>query len=82
MAHAVIPKFQNDMGVEVIEIGVREFECAGASAPFDHPHIYLDMGSDGEIICPYCSTVYRYSAKLHADESNPPAALFAEYVQG
>lgn len=82
MAHAVIPKFQNDMGVEVIEIGSREFECIGASVPFDHPHIYLDMGSDGEIICPYCSTAYRYSDKLQAGQSNPPAALFQEYVEG
>mgnify|MGYP001213381144 CR=1 FL=1 len=82
MAHAVIPKFHNDMGVEVIEIGAKEFECTGASAPFDHPHVYLDMGREGEIICPYCSTVYRYSPKLRVDESNPPSALFEEYVEG
>jgi uncharacterized Zn-finger protein len=43
-------------------IAVREFECTGASAPHDHPHVYLDMGGEDEIICPYCSTRYRFKA--------------------
>ena len=47
--------------------------CIGAKPPFDHPHVFLDMGADNEIICPYCSTLYRFSAKLHGDESQPPA---------
>ena len=69
MAHASIPHFANDKGVATIHIGVKEFNCMGARAPFDHPHIFLDMGSDDEIICPYCSTLYKYDAKLHADET-------------
>ena len=43
----------------VIEIGAREFMCVGAKPPLDHPHVFLDMGGDNEIICPYCSTLYR-----------------------
>ncbi|MGF7161772.1 putative Zn-finger protein [Rhodoligotrophos appendicifer] len=82
MAHAVIPKFQNDMGVDIVELGAKEFECIGAKPPFDHPHIYLDMGSDNEIICPYCSTVYRYKSDLAADQSRPTDALYKEYVEG
>ena len=34
--------------------------CVGAMPPFDHPHVFLDMGDDDEIICPYCSTLYRH----------------------
>ena len=82
MAHAIIPKFHNDMGVEVIEIGVKEFECTGASAPFDHPHIYMDMGDDSEIICSYCSTVYRHNPSLGPEDSKPAGALCKEYVEG
>ncbi|WP_137388927.1 zinc-finger domain-containing protein [Rhodoligotrophos defluvii] len=82
MAHTIIPKFHNDRGVDVIEIGVKEFECVGASAPFDHPHVYLDMGDDSEIICPYCSTVYRYKGSLGPEASNPADALYKEYVEG
>ena len=39
--------------------------CIGALPPFDHPHVYIDMGADGEAICPYCSTLYVYDASLH-----------------
>src|SRR3546814_6796771 len=38
------PKFSNDEGAAEIRIGVKEFECIGATAPHDHPHIFLDMG--------------------------------------
>lgn len=73
--HAV-PHFQNDRGVKKIEIGVREFMCCGASAPFDHPHVFLDMGDDSEIVCPYCSTLYVLDRSLHADETRPAGALY------
>lgn len=64
------PKFSNDQGAAEIRIGVKEFECIGATPPHDHPHIFLDMGRAQEIICPYCSTLYKFddalSAKAHA----------------
>ena len=34
----------------------------GATPPFDHPHIFIDMGDDGEAICSYCSTRFVYDA--------------------
>ena len=71
MAGGSIPHFQNDAGHAAIEIGVKEFMCVGANPPFDHPHVYLDMGADAEKVCPYCSTLYRYEADLGpcADEA-------------
>lgn len=74
MADHVVPHFANDDGVAVIHIGVKEFQCMGARAPFDHPHVFLDMGSDHEIVCPYCSTLYKYDPALHADETRPAGA--------
>lgn len=71
MAHTVIPHFQNDRGLESIEIGAKEFQCVGARPPFDHPHVFLDMGDDNEIICPYCSTLYRYNPGLSAHQAEP-----------
>jgi uncharacterized Zn-finger protein len=76
MAAHVVPHFHNDTGIPVIEIGAHEFKCVGANPPFDHPHVYLDMGADHEIICPYCSTLYRYNPKLKAGESLPPACAY------
>jgi uncharacterized Zn-finger protein len=78
MADHVVPHFHNDAGVPTIEIGAREFMCVGANPPFDHPHVFLDLGNDNEIICPYCSTLYRYAADLSESESRPPECLLKE----
>ena len=61
-----------------IEIGAKEFMCIGASPPFDHPHVFLDMGDDSETICPYCSTLYRYDPSLHGYASRPPECAWRE----
>ena len=66
MADTIVPHFHNDPGVPVIEIGAQRFMCVGAKPPFDHPHVFLDMGDDKEIICPYCSTLYRHDPALDA----------------
>ena len=75
MAGHSIPHFQNDGGHGSIEIGVKEFMCVGANPPFDHPHVFLDLGGDSEIICPYCSTLYRYAADLRPSEARPPECV-------
>ena len=65
MADHSTPYFKNDAGVPIIRISAHEFMCVGASPPFDHPHIFIDMGTEDEAICPYCSTLYRYDSSLH-----------------
>jgi len=75
MTDRVVPHFQNDAGAAAIAIGVREFNCIGASPPMDHPHVFLDMGGADEIVCPYCSTLFRYRAGLGATETDPPGHL-------
>lgn len=76
MAHSAITHFHNSAGHESIEIGVREFMCVGAKPPFDHPHVYLDLGADDEKVCPYCSTLFRYNGKLDADDSKPAGCVY------
>jgi uncharacterized Zn-finger protein len=70
MAGHTIPHFQNDGGHRVIEVGT------GASVPYDHPHIFIDMGHDNEKVCSYCSTLYRYNPSLKAEQTNPPGCVF------
>ena len=72
MAESYVPHFHNTPGVPVIEIGAKEFMCVGETPPFDHPHVFLDMGDANEIICPYCSTLYRYDSTLDAHAARPP----------
>ncbi len=79
MADHGIPHFHNEPGVAVVHIGAKEFMCIGARPPCDHPHVFLDMGSDSEIVCPYCSTLYRFKAALEAG-SDPAECVWAEQV--
>lgn len=78
MADHVVPHFHNDSGVPVIAIGVTEFMCVGANPPFDHPHVFLDMGDADEIVCPYCSTLFRHRSDLGPTETDPAGNLFTE----
>jgi uncharacterized Zn-finger protein len=76
MASGSTPHFHNSMGLAKIEIGAKEFMCIGAKPPFDHPHVYIDMGVSEEAICPYCSTLYTYNSKLHTNEAAPVEAVW------
>jgi uncharacterized Zn-finger protein len=75
MAASAVPHFANDLGVEKIFIGVKEFKCMGARSPNDHPHVFLDMGADSQILCPYCSTLYVHDARLSPGETEPKGCL-------
>ena len=75
MAKAIVPHFHNDAGVPRVRIGVAEFMCIGAMPPFDHPHVYLDMGDDAEKVCPYCSTLYVHDRTFAPTQSDPPGLL-------
>ncbi|MFD0986996.1 zinc-finger domain-containing protein [Methyloligella solikamskensis] len=76
MAQTVVPHYVNDKGVDRIKIGVKEFQCMGASPPFDHPHVFLDMGSGTQLVCPYCSTLYIYDPELAPEETEPEACVY------
>lgn len=76
MAGHATPHFQNDAGVPVIEVGSHEFMCIGARPPFDHPHIFIDMGGENEAVCSYCSTLYRYNPALKAGACIPATCVW------
>jgi uncharacterized Zn-finger protein len=78
MADYAYAKFRNDNAVSQIRIGIKVFKCIGVSPPQDHPHVYLDMGDDDTIRCPYCATLFRFDPRLHPDEADPPDSLFID----
>ncbi|MBJ3774495.1 zinc-finger domain-containing protein [Acuticoccus mangrovi] len=80
MAEGSTPVFHNTPGVTRVRIGVKEFMCMGALPPFDHPHVFIDMGGDTEAICPYCSTVYVYDPSLAPDEADPKECIASPAV--
>ncbi len=65
MAEHGKPHFHNQPGLPRIRVGAKQFMCIGALPPFDHPHIFIDMGADTDIVCSYCSTHFVYDASLH-----------------
>ena len=77
MATGGTPHFHNSMGVSEISVGTRELMCIGAAPPFDHPHIYIDMGDESDAVCPYCSTHYRYDSSLTVYDARPAEAVWA-----
>lgn len=77
MAAHAIAHFKNDLGLPSIRVSAKEFMCVGASPPLDHPHIFIDMGSDTEAVCPYCSTLFRYDGSLK-DACEPIDCLFED----
>jgi hypothetical protein len=50
--------------------------CVGALPPFDHPHIYIDMGKENDVVCSYCSTHYVFNPALPAGTSEPLSAVY------
>ena len=77
MADHSIPHFHNEPGVPTIRVRVKELMCIGAKPPFDHPHIFVDMGSDNEAICGYCSTRYLFDHTV-AGVCDPPECQLTE----
>lgn len=75
MASNYVPHLANDLGAEKIIVGAKEVQCMGARPPFDHPHVYLDMGTDGQILCPYCSTLFVHDSAMAATDSEPPGCI-------
>jgi uncharacterized Zn-finger protein len=72
------PKFHNEVGVPIVRIGCREFKCIGDKPPQDHPHIYLKIGDASEIVCPYCSTLFRFDPSLGAHEADPADCAYGD----
>ena len=58
------PHFHNQPGLPSLKVGVRKFMCVGALPPFDHPHIFIDMGRETDIVCSYCSTRFVFEPEL------------------
>jgi uncharacterized Zn-finger protein/F0F1-type ATP synthase assembly protein I len=71
-----LPEFRNDRAAAEVWIGVKEFNCIGVSPPHDHPHVYLTMGNDDTILCPYCSTAYRYDQRVGPSEAEPSDSVY------
>ncbi|MEC8851089.1 MAG: zinc-finger domain-containing protein, partial [Pseudomonadota bacterium] len=40
---------------EIIEVDKTNVACDGGGGPLGHPRVFLHMGEDDSVTCPYCS---------------------------
>ncbi len=43
---------------ETVIVEQSSVSCDGGG-PLGHPKVYLEIGGEGEIVCPYCSRTYK-----------------------
>jgi len=44
---------------DVVEVEEVEFACDGGDAAVGHPRVFLHIGDDGRVDCPYCGRQFR-----------------------
>src|SRR5258708_1801945 len=47
-----------ELTMEQIETNNPVIKCDGGGGPLGHPTIYLNLGKEGKVVCPYCSRVF------------------------
>lgn len=47
----------------VIKTTQKRVSCNGGGGALGHPAIYLNMGTDGQVVCPYCSARFVLETK-------------------
>ena len=47
-----------DILMEPIETKKSVIRCDGGENLFGHPVVFLNLGPEGKVICPYCSKCY------------------------
>jgi len=46
---------ETDMTREIVRVASRRVACNGGGGALGHPQVWLNLGEDGAIMCPYCS---------------------------
>jgi uncharacterized Zn-finger protein len=60
---------------ETIYINETVAACNGGGGPLGHPRVFLNLGHDGKVECPYCSRLFVNRAMQRSEEIAPaPAA--------
>lgn len=47
---------------EIIEVEDTKVACDGDGGPLGHPRVFLNLGEDGRVDCPYCDRQFRLKA--------------------
>jgi len=47
---------------EIVEVDETTISCDGDGGPLGHPRVYLTLGDDGRVDCPYCDRQFTLKA--------------------
>ena len=52
---------------EIVEVEDRRVACEGVGGALGHPKVYLEMGDEAFVVCPYCDRrfVLKPGAETH-----------------
>lgn len=51
---------------ETIEVEKTEISCDGGGGALGHPKVWLNLGKNGTVDCPYCDRRFVLKADAHA----------------
>lgn len=49
--------------LETLHVNSKKVSCSGSAGVSNHPLVYLDMGKNDFVICPYCSKYFTTKEK-------------------
>ena len=53
------PDLKVDLNSDIEFLKSKKVSCDGGGGVLGHPKVYLEMGDKDEIVCPYCSKLFR-----------------------
>lgn len=68
-ADPLTPSGDRTEPADVATVSTPRVTCSGGAPPDDHPLIYMTFGTEGELVCPYCSRRFRLA------DGAPPGPL-------
>ena len=53
------PDIKDNIKSNIEIVSSKKVSCDGGGGALGHPKVYLEMGDENEIICPYCSKLFK-----------------------
>ena len=54
--------------LETIEVETDRAACDGGGGALGHPRVFLSLGKNGHVDCPYCGRHYKLKPGTHAGD--------------
>ena len=53
------PDIKDELKSDIEFVQSKKVICDGGGGALGHPKVYLEMGDKNEIVCPYCSKLFK-----------------------